>query len=135
MRRKVLVIDDSSLCRNMTKLVLERAGYEVVTIGSPVGFGLVLHKEKPDLALVDIAMPSLSGVELIIHVRKRLGPLCPILLYSERSLTELARLAEQCGASGYIRKSNDWPSIAESVTRFITQAEREIGDPAEPDSR
>jgi DNA-binding NtrC family response regulator len=127
MRRKVLVIDDSSLCRNMTKLVLERAGFEVITIGSPVGFGLVLHKEKPALALVDIAMPTLSGVELVIQVRKRLGPLCPILLYSERSQAELSRLAEQCGASGYIQKSSDWPSIAESVTRFITQSEREVG--------
>lgn len=127
MRRKVVVIDDSSMCRNMTKHVLERAGFEVLTIGSPIGFGLMLHKERPDLALVDITMPNLSGVELVIYVRKRLGPLCPILLYSERPHAELSRLAEQCGAAGFIRKSSDWSSIAESVSRFIAQSNREIG--------
>jgi DNA-binding NtrC family response regulator len=124
MRRKVVLVDDSSLCRSMTRRVLERAGFDVVTIGSPIGFGLMLHKEKPDLALVDVIMPSLGGVELVIHVKKRLGSLCPILLYSERPQAELSRLVEQCGAAGFIRKSNDWPSIAESISRFISQSAR-----------
>lgn len=119
-RAKVLILDDNSLCRDLTKRVLERVGIEVLTISTHIGFGLVLHKEKPDLALVEICMPTLSGAELIGFVRRRLGSACQMVLYSERPQAELSALAEQCGAAGYIRKTNDWSSVAESVARFLS---------------
>lgn len=58
---KVLIVDDSQLVLGMTKTVLERAGVSVVALDSPIGFTKVLSEERPDLALIDVGMPALSG--------------------------------------------------------------------------
>ncbi len=120
LRYKVLLIDDSSLCRKMTKAVLERADIDVITLGTPLGFSPVLCLEKPDLALVDVSLPGFSGDQLVMFARQRLGALCPIVLYSEHPSAELALLAERCGAVGYIKKSADWEAMAADVIKFLS---------------
>lgn len=119
---KVLIVDDSQLVLGMTKTVLERAGVSVVALDSPIGFTKVLSEERPDLALIDVGMPALSGDQLVTLVRKRLPNSCPIVLFSERSEEELSRLMGLCGAAGFIRKSSDWPGMTRAIFRFLEGA-------------
>ena len=63
--------------------------------------------ELPDIVLVDVTMPSLSGPKLIELARKKKTHDCPIVLYSDRGEEELRQLAASCGASGFIRKTSD----------------------------
>ena len=118
-RVKVLVVDDSEIIRHFVRLVLEDAGYEVIGLDSPTGFSRTMMLEKPDLVLMDVSMPALSG-DRLVDIAQRSGlPLCPIVLYSDRSEAELGRLVAECGTAGYIRKSQDPVLLPLKVRRFL----------------
>jgi CheY-like chemotaxis protein len=122
MAQKILVVDDSDLCRDLTRCMLEEFGYEVVTLDSGLALSLVLGRELPDLVLVDVSMPALSGnqiVEVARHHRHR----CPMVLFSDRPAGELSELAKRCGASGFIPKTGDARELAESIGRFLPRGD------------
>src|SRR3954470_11919482 len=118
--KKVLVIDDSEICCEFTRMTLEAFGYSVVTMTSHFGFVKTLRQELPDIVLVDVTMPSFSGPKLVELAHKKLVHKCTIVLYSDRSEQELAALAASCGANGYIRKTSSEIDLVRSVSRFIS---------------
>ncbi|WP_169796643.1 response regulator [Chondromyces crocatus] len=118
-RTKVLIVDDSSIIREVVRCVLEEEDYEVIGLESPIGFTRALVLEKPDLVLMDVSMPALTGDKLVeITARSGLHH-CPIVLFSDRPDLELARLAEECGASGYIRKTQETSLLGLKLRRFL----------------
>jgi DNA-binding response OmpR family regulator len=118
--RKILVIDDSELCCDFVRLVLEEFGYVVVTMTTHFGFVKMLRDEKPDLVMVDVTMPILSGAKLVELARKKRTQECPIVLYSDRDESELSEIAASCGADGYIRKTSNEMDLYRSVSRYIS---------------
>ena len=68
--KRILVMEDDTQFRQMLRLILERAGYEVVD--APDGKeGLKLYRQAPtDLVITDIIMPEKEGVETIIELRR-----------------------------------------------------------------
>lgn len=120
-RIKVLVVDDSEIIHTYVRAVLEAVGYEVIGLDNPTGFSRTLMLEKPDLVLMDVHMPALRGDRLVEIVRRSGLTRCPIVLFSDRPETELARLVEECGADGYIRKNQDPTLLALKVRRFLPQ--------------
>ncbi len=120
-RKRILVVDDSVVVLEVTRLALEQAGYDVITHSSPIGTGAVVVREDPDLLLVDVSMPLLEGGEVIqllrcrdTNVRHR-----PILLYSSRPEGELSTLAQSCGADGYVKKSDDFKPLLATLARHL----------------
>src|SRR3954453_16332336 len=118
-KKKVLIIDDSEICCEFTRMVLEGSGYKVVTLTSHFGFVKALREELPDLVLVDVTIPCLSGPKLVELAIKKLIQKCPIVLYSDRSDKELEELALSCGANGYVRKTSNENDLFKSVARFM----------------
>ena len=117
---KVVVIDDSEIVLEQTRLVLEREGMSVVTCNSPIGSTLVVAREKPDLVLVDVDMASMSGERVVSGIKS--GPRTsgvPVLFYSDRSAEDLEALARKSGADGYIRKNGDSLALVRQVRRAI----------------
>jgi DNA-binding response OmpR family regulator len=115
---KVLIVDDSEMIRELVKETLEASGYEVVTLSTAFGFGNLLRREAPDLALVDVQMPGLSGVKLAEITVSR-GAACPVVLFSDRPEPELIRLARESKVAGYIRKTGNMQALVSSVAGFI----------------
>jgi DNA-binding response OmpR family regulator len=115
------VVDDSHVCLEATAMMLEDAGYEVVTVDSPFALSSALTRELPDLVLVDIGMPGLSGDKLVeITVRNQsAGRSCAIVLHSDRPESDLRSVARSCGAAGYIRKTSDGAQLAREVERLL----------------
>ena len=64
-RAKVLIVDDSPIIRELAQHVLQEDGYEVIGLDSPTGFSRALVQEKPDIVLMDVSMPALSGDKLV----------------------------------------------------------------------
>jgi CheY-like chemotaxis protein len=66
----ILVVDDESNMRFLLRMILERAGYEVVE--APDGAAALEHalRSPPDLVVTDLMMPVMSGRELIERLRK-----------------------------------------------------------------
>jgi DNA-binding response OmpR family regulator len=115
--RKILVVDDSQVCCDFVRMVLEDASYTVLTLTSHFGFVKMLRDERPDLVLIDVTMPILSGPKLVELARSKRRHECPILLYSDRDEKELAQLAAACGADGFIRKTNVAADLLRAVAR------------------
>ena len=133
-RSKILVVDDSEIALELTRIALEEGGHQVVTTDSPFGFSALLREENPDLALVDVSMPCLRGDKLVEIAHRHVSSVpvgefadsppssrrrCPIVLYSNRPLRELRQLAARCGAAGFIQKSGDSEELLREVSRFL----------------
>jgi len=77
---KILVVDDEREIREMSKSVLERAGYRVAVSQNAQQALQLLDKEKDyELVLTDLNLPGLNGLELIREIKKR-HPNCKTLL-------------------------------------------------------
>lgn len=101
-------------------MMLEDAGYEVVTVDSPFALSSAMTRDLPDLVLVDVTMPGLSGDKVVeITMRNRTDRAPVIVLHSDRSEHELRDLARSSGASGYIRKTSDASQFARDIARYL----------------
>jgi two-component system sensor histidine kinase TorS len=123
---KVIVIDDDPVTLEVTQAALENLGHEVVTLKSSIGATGVLHRERPDLALVDIEMPGLSGDDWLNLIREKKllgeGLRVDFVLYSGVMVEELERLVKKTGALGAIRKDGN-PASFIAAFRRLTEPE------------
>ena len=69
--RRILHIDDDAVMRMMIKKSLERSlkGFEIISCGTPVEFMNHLSCFEPDLLIIDVNMPLLSGPDLLRRIR------------------------------------------------------------------
>lgn len=119
-RFKILVVDDSEVVREMVKLMLEEFEFDVEVLDSAFGLSGAMVRHKPDLVLMDVAMPALQGDKAVeIALRNELSG-CPIVLHSDRSDAELASLARRSGARGFIHKTGDSLTLARAVRQFLS---------------
>jgi CheY-like chemotaxis protein len=120
-KRKVLLVDDSEIVREMVRLTLTEHGYTVVTLDGPFGFSRVLLDEKPDLVLMDVSMPALRGHRLAEVAQRSALHSCPIVLFSTHPEEELAALVASSGVTGYIRKTGNADLLLHEIERFIRE--------------
>jgi len=118
---KILVIDDDEKVLNIVKRNLESAGYAVFVASSALKMPQIVQRERPDLVLLDVEMPALSG-EHVLDLATLFDFLreIPIVLHSAKSDEELQSLVARSQARGYIRKT------ANAIT-FVSQVESFLG--------
>src|SRR3954470_10894043 len=108
MPAKVLIIDDSPVILEAAKMALEDEGYRVVALDNPLVLAAAMRNEQPDLVLIDVNMPTVTG-DVVTGIVKAHGVTkrIPVVLYSDISIQELSERAKRCGAAGFIRKTGD----------------------------
>lgn len=105
--KTVLVVDDDPCHLVAARKLLEMEGYRVVVHDSPFGTTEKISTVRPDVVLIDVNMPALSGDRLCFIVRGRsFGREVPILLYSSNDEDSLRAAALRYGADGYICKGD-----------------------------
>src|SRR5258706_1423288 len=67
-RRTILIVDDEAAIRELLKLELATAGYEVVLAEDALGAARLVREAKPDLMIVDAHMPYVSGLDFVSAV-------------------------------------------------------------------
>lgn len=110
---KVLVIDDDPDIRTMLEEFLAESGYEVTAAADGVA-ALRAIEGGPDVALLDIAMPGLSGLEALPAIRA-VAPDVVVIMVSGTSDVEVARRALALGAFDYVVKPVDLPYLTQSL--------------------
>ncbi|HKO92485.1 MAG TPA: response regulator, partial [Polyangiaceae bacterium] len=130
----IVIVDDCQLVLASTAEALERAGYRVITRERPAGCVAMMLQEKPDLVLLDVCMPTVSGdtlVKLFSKASPNSGTI--ILLYSALDEPLLRSKAKASGAHGYIAKGSDNAALVRAVKRWLRTAAIEgrtsSGDP------
>jgi DNA-binding NarL/FixJ family response regulator len=101
---RVVVVDDQELVRSGFRLILERAGFEVV---GEAADGLaaidVVRQVVPDVVLMDVRMPRLDGIEATRRLVEEL-PELRVLALTTFDLDEYVYAAVRAGASGFLLK-------------------------------
>lgn len=115
---RVVLVDDHELVRTGFRMILaQQAGIEVVGEAADGEHGLaMIRSELPDVALVDVHMPRLSGIELTDRVRKHKLSTRVVILTVVSEAPFPRRLIE-AGASGYLTKG----CAADELVRAVRQ--------------
>lgn len=97
------MIEDNGDMRNMVRLVLEGAGYDVVTAShGQEGLGY-LNGHKVDVVVTDLFMPEMDGIEVIAALRRQF-PGVRIVAMSGRPGVDYLGVAKELGAARILRK-------------------------------
>lgn len=115
---KILLADDHNLVREGLKRIVEESpGMEVIAEASDGRQALQLIKEtNPDVALIDISMPELDGLEVIRELQIS-HPSLPIIVLTMHEEEQYIIRAIEAGAMGYITKR----SVSEQLVKAIHQ--------------
>ena len=113
----VMIVDDDPMILQVTAAVLERRGHRVLKRSSSIGTSVAISREQPDVVLLDVNMPGLSGDRLAKLVQPGgAGPV--VILYSGIFEDELLELARTCGAAGVIAKNGDQHHLVQQVEKL-----------------
>ena len=117
--KKILVIDDSETIRQQVKQALAATGYEIVeAIDGVDGLEKLRERNDLDMALCDVNMPRMNGLDMIAEVQ-RTGPKIPILMLTTEGQPSLIRRAREAGAKGWIVKPFKPELLVAAVTKLI----------------
>ncbi len=120
---RIYVIDDDAQLLRMVGLMLERGGHAVTLLNNPIDGLEQIRADKPELLVLDVMMPNMSGHDLAKEVRKdkNLADL-PILMLTARS-QEVDRItAIKSGASDYLSKPVTSQELMEHVEKLLSGA-------------
>jgi two-component system nitrate/nitrite response regulator NarL len=113
---RVIVADDHPLYRQGIVRALEAAGEIVVAEAEDGRSALeLISTHQPDVALVDVSMPGLDGIDVVEHLAAH-GPDVPVVLLSAFSDEPLVRSGLLAGAAAYVTKAADRDDILAAVT-------------------
>jgi len=98
----ILVVDDDPTFLHLVRGLLERDGHEVVQATDAEGALAAVEQGAPDLIVLDIEMPGMSGLELLSRLRPRVG--APVIVVSGREAESERVLAFDLGADDYVVK-------------------------------
>lgn len=119
---RVLIVDDDPIVLVGLRKILRPWGLEVTTLEDPTQFWERLTATQPDLLLLDLEMPTFSGVDLCQVVRQdpQWGDL-PILVVTAHTDTESLQRVFAAGADDFIRKPVFEPEL---ITRVMSRINR-----------
>jgi DNA-binding response OmpR family regulator len=122
--RLVVVADDDEDILVLVRTVLERAGYEVVAARTGVEALVLAQERRPDLAVLDISMPELDGLEVLRRLRADASTSdVPVLLLSARVQEDDVARGFATGANAYVQKPFSPRELADRVSELLgTQA-------------
>lgn len=112
----ILLIDDEEQVRMLFQVALEEAGYRVLTAESGLHGLRLLQEQGADLALVDIFMPSMDGLEIIPLLHKT-RPTCKIIAMSGGAWEwDYLDTAKQLGANDILKKPFSLQALLDAVS-------------------
>ncbi len=116
----ILVADDDALVLKSLQFVLQGAGYRVITVEDGAAAFDQIHLEKPALALLDVMMPRLNGLDLCRRIKadENLRGIT-IFLVTARAMAAERERGLQAGADVYITKPFSNREIIEKVREVL----------------
>jgi two-component system, OmpR family, response regulator len=125
MAHRVLVVDDDSELQQLVDFALKQEGYEVRHALDAFAGLDIIEKEKVDLALVDVMMPGMDGLEMLSRLRGFNKDL-PVIVMTALTTPEAAISALRDQASDFLTKPFDISQLISAVKTAFELAPREI---------
>ena len=125
---KVMLVDDDATTLTVLTAMLEDEGYEVVARTEALGTSQAIHREQPDVAVVDVRMPGLAGDRLAGLIVKS-NPTVTVILHSSLPAAQLERLSRESGAAGFVQKKAGPSESVKALVQIIRRRPPAISAP------
>lgn len=117
---KTLVVDDDPKIRQLIRVNLEPRGYTVQEASNGMEAMKLIENDLPDLMLLDLVMPLMSGIEVCLWTRERSD--VPIIVLSAQDEEQLKVRALDAGADDYISKPFGYEELLARVRAVMRRA-------------
>jgi len=122
-RPLLLVVDDEPPVLKIVERLAGRAGFDVVTCGSGADAMRTLMRRPADLAMVDLRMPDVNGLDLLRQIRAAV-PGCEVILMTAYAAVDSAVEAIKLGAREYLTKPFDFDRLRQVLESIRAEIER-----------
>ena len=123
MPKKIMVVDDEPYIARVIKFKLEQEGYTVISANDGITGLSKIKEEKPDLVLLDVMMPGMSGYEVCQKIKgdAELAGI-PVVILTAKGQERDREQGFSMGASDYITKPFSPNRLLELVKSIIGEA-------------
>lgn len=121
MPKRILLVDDELDMVAVTKVRLESAGYEVITLEAAEEALVWLKRNTPDLILLDLLLQKMQGEELckLLKADEKFKKL-PVILFTA-SASDIPKLAKEVSADDYIMKPYDPGELLRKIKALLNE--------------
>ncbi len=124
MAAKVLVVDDEADTVHLLEVTLAQAGYDVITANNGKTCLEAVAREKPNVVLLDIMMPDMSGLDVLKTIQETYGTYeaPPVILFTAKSRMEDRIEGMEAGAFRYLSKPTPRAQLLEAIRAALAEA-------------
>jgi CheY-like chemotaxis protein len=115
--KKVLHLDDDEPTLRTVARHLEASGFIVFSTTSPF-IAPIIQKERPDVIVMDVEMPLLSGDRIISIIRSNEFSTLPVIYFSSQPDHVLAALASKSQPASFTSKSKGLPALVQKIRQY-----------------
>jgi two-component system cell cycle response regulator DivK len=117
---KILIIEDNPFNMEISRTVLQEAGYDIIE-ASDGQTGLEKVSQEPDLVLLDLSLPKLSGEEVVKAIRRdEKYSHIPVIALTAHAMDGDRRKALEAGCSSYLAKPCLPKDIVREVKKYLS---------------
>lgn len=120
-RPKVLIVDDEPGIINVLLIKLRHSGFDVITTTSGAKAIELIRTEKPDVVLLDMVMPGVTGIDVLQKVRQ-FSPV-PIIAFTAKS--NMVEPALNNGANDSVPKPSDPDLVVTKIREVLSKSSHE----------
>ena len=120
-QKTVTIVEDEPDAAEMFAEMMRVSGYRVVKISSSTPAIGIIAREKPDVVILDVMMPDISGLEVLRFMRREpeLKEI-PVILVSAKSMPSDIKIGMEAGASRYLTKPVSFLDLKEAVEEIVS---------------
>ncbi len=122
-KKTVIIVEDEREAADMFAEMMRVTGFDVHSLYSSTPAISTISAEKPDLVILDIMMPDISGLEVLRYMRR--DPALkeiPVILVSAKSMPADIQEGMDAGASNYLTKPIGFLELKEAVEALVSPA-------------
>ncbi len=117
---KVLLVDDEPDIRKLAKLLLQRAGYEVLVAENGLEGLAKAEAAHPEVVLLDVMMPGMSGFDVLKRLKENAATQdIPVIIFSALGADRQINMSRQLGAESHLEKPYQAQQLLEQVRLAI----------------
>jgi CheY-like chemotaxis protein len=122
-KSKILVVDDSTTNIVLLEAILNGKGYEIFSSQNAKDALQIIKKQKPDLILLDLLMPKISGYDLLKELKNNDDTRgIPVMIVSAYADAENVKRTFNLGIADFINKPIDIQIFVEKVDRILSKS-------------
>jgi signal transduction histidine kinase/HPt (histidine-containing phosphotransfer) domain-containing protein/ActR/RegA family two-component response regulator len=126
--KRILVVDDNLLNRQITEELLENEGFEVLCAVHGLDAVQCLERERIDLVLMDVQMPVMDGLEATRHIRGVLNSAVPVIAMTADATAQDRARCLAAGMDDHLGKPFDWESLCALLVKHLRPLARAVDE-------